>query len=129
MQEGKDGMRKSDREEDLRRELQELASRLAATGPILQGSITERVIPRRVGTGKAREKTYGPYYQWTYKSAGKTVTVNLTAKQAKLFGEAIKNNRTVENILRKMRELSRQLCEQSTAGVKKRTRRKSPDKP
>lgn len=129
MQEGKDAMPKSDTGEDLRGKFQELAARLAATGPILQGSITERVIPRRTGTGKAREKTYGPYYQWTYKRAGKTVTVNLTAEQAKFFGEAINNNRTVESILGQMRELSRQFCEQSATGVKKRKRRKPPDKP
>lgn len=131
MQEGRYGMRKSDGngKEDLTRRYQALAATLAATGPILQGTITERVIARKTGKGNAEEKSYGPYYQWTYKSAGKTVTVNLAAGQAKVFGKAIKNNQTIEKTLANMRELSRQLCEASAEGVKKRTRRNPPSNP
>jgi hypothetical protein len=106
--------------DQLKQRFRRLASKLAATGPIVQGTITERVITRsRDEKGKA-EKTYGPYYQWTFKSAGKTTTVNLTSEQAKLFQEAIGNNQEVEKTLKEMRTLSKQICEVSVEGVKKR---------
>jgi len=122
-------MQKDNAAESLGRRYRKLALKLAATGPIIQGTITERVITRKTGKEKKEEQRYGPYYQWTYKSAGTTVTVNLTAKQAKLFGKAIENNRKAEAILSEMRALSRQLCEAAAAGVKKRTRRKPAGKP
>lgn len=106
--------------QDLRRRYRKLAAQLAATGPILQGTLTERVITRKQGES---EKTYGPYYQWTFKSAGKTVTVNLTEPQARLFREAIENNRKLETTLAEMRRLSRLLCESATQGVRKRSPR------
>jgi len=73
-------MQKDNAAESLGRRYRKLALKLAATGPIIQGTITERVITRKTGKEKKEEQRYGPYYQWTYKSAGTTVTVNLTAK-------------------------------------------------
>ncbi|MGA9751134.1 MAG: DUF6788 family protein [Acidobacteriota bacterium] len=122
-------MQKENAAESLWRRYRKLALKLSATGLILQGTITERVITRKASKGKKEEQRYGPYYQWTYKSAGTTVTANLTAKQAKLFGKAIENNRKAEAILSEMRALSRQLCEAAAEGVKKRTRRKPVAKP
>lgn len=99
-----------------------LALKLSAIGLIAQGTITKRIIKRDPETKGKPKKNYGPYYQWTFKDAGKTVTVNLTAQQAKLFSEAFKNNRKVEKLLSEMRNLSRQICEASAEGVKKRLR-------
>lgn len=97
-----------------------MAMRLASIGPIVQGTITERTISKDVlSTGKKKKK-YGPYYQWTFKEAGKTVTVNLAEGQVKAFSKAISNNREAEKILAQMRELSRKICEASAEGVKKR---------
>ena len=109
----------------LPRRYRQRAARLGRTGPILQGTITARTIPRAKGKGRKEEKSYGPYYQWTFKEQGKTVTVNLTAAQAKLYQEAIDDNRAVEEILRKMRRLSKQIFEAKTEGVKKRNSVKS----
>ena len=67
-----------------------------------------------------KQKKYGPYYQWTRKRRGKTVTVNLTASQAKVYQRAIDNHRKMEKIMQEMRALSLQICENSTEGVKKR---------
>lgn len=93
-----------------------LAAKLAATGPILQGTITERTIEKE-------GRTYGPYYQWTFKREGKTVTVNLTASQAELYQKALDQNRELENTIKEMRELSLAICEAKTEGVKKRKSR------
>ena len=108
----------------LLRRYRDIASRIAATGPILQGTITERIITREQKDRRGVAKTYGPYYQWTFKKEGKTVTVNLSAQQVKLFQEAIENNRKLEKTLTEMRRLSLQICEASTEGVKRRKRSK-----
>jgi len=98
-----------------------LRANLAGIGPILQGTITERTIVRGVPGARREEKTYGPYYQWTFKDKGKTRTVNLTAQQEKLFGRAIANQRRMDEIIKEMRMLSQEIFEAQTIGVKRRT--------
>ena len=107
--------------DDLEKRFREMAAGLAGTGLILQGTITERSIRTKAGD-------YGPYYQWTFKRDGKTVTVNLTAKQAQTFQKAIDNNRRLETTIKKMRELSSEICEAKTEGVKKRKPRVNSEK-
>ena len=97
-----------------------LAMKLSSIGPIVQGTITERTISRDVVSSGKKKKKYGPYFQWTFKDAGKTVTVNLAKRQVKAFSKAITNNREAEKTLTQMRELSRKICEASAEGVKKR---------
>lgn len=111
--------------EEITRRYRKLASRLAATGPIILGTVTKRVITKGGEETGGRERRYGPYYQWTFKKAGKTATVNLTAKQARFIQKAIQNNRKLEETLSEMRRLSRRLCEASAEGVKRRLRAKS----
>ena len=111
--------------EELLRRYDRLKARLAKVGLILQGTITERTIvgedPQTPGT----KKTYGPYYQWTWKDKGTTKTVNLTASQAQAYRKAIKTHRMVEKTLREMREISLRICEATTEGVKKRRSKKT----
>jgi hypothetical protein len=99
-----------------------LAMKLSSVGPIVQGTITERTISKNVASAGKKKKKYGPYYQWTFKNAGKTVTINLAGGQVKAFSKAIAHNRQAEKILILMRELSRKICEASAEGVKKRLR-------
>lgn len=106
--------------EELHKRYERLASRLAKLDPIVQGTITKRTITKKNLRNPAATRTIGPYYQWTFKRMGKTVTVNLAASQVKTFQKAIDNNRKAENLLTKMRELSRQILDASTVGVKKR---------
>jgi TfoX/Sxy family transcriptional regulator of competence genes len=110
--------------EQMKRRYRSLARKLAATGIIMQGTITSRTIVRPDPQDGGRKKSYGPYYQWTYKQKGKTVTVNLTASQVKVYQKAIDNHRQLEEIIKEMRELSREICETTTQGVKKRKSRK-----
>lgn len=106
--------------EALTKRYNRLTQKLAKLGPILQGTITERSIARPDPADAQKEKIYGPYYQWTWKRKGKTVTVNLSASQAKAYGRAINNHRKMEEILQKMRDLSLEILESSTEGVRKR---------
>ena len=102
----------------------QLTARLAKLGPILQGTITERLIAREDPHSPGEQKTYGPYYQWTWKQQGKTVTVNLTPSQAKAYQKAIHNHRELQRVLKEMREVSLRLLEETTQSVKKRNRPK-----
>jgi hypothetical protein len=105
--------------ERLRRRFRRLSGELARTGWILLGTIHERRIPAPSPTRRSAA-TYGPYYQWTFKRAGRTLTVNLSAGQASAFGKAIARQRRIEKLLDAMRELSRQFLEATTEGVHKR---------
>jgi hypothetical protein len=77
----------------LRRDYGRLAARLSKLNFIAQGAITERTIMRPDPGHPTTRRAYGPYYQWTWKKEGKTVTVNLTAPQAKAFRKAIDEHR------------------------------------
>jgi hypothetical protein len=93
-----------------------LAASLENIDLILQGTITERSIESE----DDNEKIYGHYYQWTRKIRQKTVTVNLSQSQSKVYQQAIDNNKILEKTIREMRALSLKICEATTEGVKKR---------
>jgi hypothetical protein len=117
-------MKKNEKAEQMRKRYARLTARVAKLGVVLQGTITERTIAREDPKVAGGEKIYGPYYQWTFKRDGRTVTVNLTAGQAKAYGKAIDNHRILEEITQQMRELSLQILDATTEGVAKRKPRK-----
>jgi hypothetical protein len=108
----------------LKKDYGRLAARLGKLGFIAQGTITERIIMRPDPQHPATEHAYGPYYQWTWKKEGRTVTVNLTATQAKAFQRAIDGHRKLDSLLDEMRALSRHYLEITTPSVKKRKPRR-----
>ena len=73
-----------------------LAAELADLGYIAAGSITQR--STRCGTPRCRCRaptpaSHGPYWGWTAKVNGKTVTRRLSQTEAKLYHEWISNQR------------------------------------
>jgi hypothetical protein len=97
----------------LHRDYEQLRSELDQIGYILQGSLTARRIP----CGKAAcacttdiAARHGPYFQWSRKRAGRTVSTYLTPEQAALCQQWIKNNRRLEHIVSRMRKLSVRLA-------------------
>ena len=108
----------------MRRRYARLKARLNRAGFLLQGTITNRTILRPDPDRPGEKRPYGPYYQWTWKRQGKTVTVNLSPSQAPVYQEAIRNNRALEKTLHEMRVLSLRILEATTTGVKKRRRRR-----
>ena len=108
--------------ERIRRRFERLAQSLGKTGWILLGTIYERRMSRPVLRGTAA-KSYGPYYQWTFKREARTVTVELSASQVRVFRQALGRQRKLEAILAEMRSLSRQYLDATTLGVPKRKRR------
>ena len=49
---------------------------------------------------------HGPYYQWTRKLRGKTVTVRLTEEEAEHIREWVENGRKLDRIVAEMEKLS-----------------------
>ena len=113
-------MRKQESTASMQRRYARLTARLSKLGFVLQGTISERTMVRADPQAPGKEKTYGPYYQWTFKRTGRTVTVNLTASQAKTYQRAIDNHRKMEKTLEEMRTLSLKILEAKTQGVRRR---------
>lgn len=107
----------------LERKYQRLAARLANLKVMAQGTITERTIERDSAAEAGKKRVYGPYYQWTFKDKGKTVTVNLAPKQAQVYQRAIEEHRKMEAIVEEMLIVSLEILEMKTDGVTRRKRR------
>ena len=50
---------------------------------------------------------HGPYFEWTYKAAGKTVNVKLSSQAAPLYQAATRQHRKLKALLARMERLSR----------------------
>jgi hypothetical protein len=92
----------------------QLAGQLADIGLIASGSIVRRYT--RCGTPNCRCHTdppqlHGPYWQWTAKAGGKTVTRRLTEHEAALYTEWIANDRQLRHILTQMRQTATKATE------------------
>ena len=83
----------------------ELQKQLAAIGPVSQGSVAFQA-PKS--------------WRWTFKLKGKTACVALSDEQAKQMDEAIKNHKHLEEIVRKMREITQTQILESVPGVTRR---------
>ena len=55
-----------------------------------------------------RASWHGPYYQWTHKVRGKTITRRLTAAQARACAQWIEDHRRLKRWVRQMEALSLQ---------------------
>lgn len=87
----------------------EIKAELAEIGYVVQGSVLERrMVCGKSGCacGNDADARHGPYYQWSWKEAGRTVSCYLDRNQARLCREWIANSRRLDRILRRMRVLS-----------------------
>lgn len=86
-----------------------LASRRAQIGPLCEGSLSR--VFQKCGNPSCRchrnrKHRHGPYFLWTRKVRGKTVTRKVPPEQVPQCREWIENNRKVNRILRRMRNLA-----------------------
>lgn len=100
---------RADRLADYERRYRELARQVANIGLIHSGTITRRLT--RCGTPGCRchadpPSLHGPYYQWTTKIDGKTVTRRLNQTEAKLYQEWIANDRQLRSLITQMRQVA-----------------------
>jgi hypothetical protein len=86
-----------------------LAQTLAALGLVRPGSLVERYMPCGRPTCRCMADPpvlHGPYYQWTHKIRGKTVTQRLSKAQALRCREWIRNHRRLRATVRRMEGIS-----------------------
>jgi hypothetical protein len=92
----------------------DLAAQIAQIGIIAAGSVTRR-FTRCTSVGcrcNADPPTpHGPYWQWTAKVNGKTVTKRLTAQEAALYREWIGNDRRIRALLDQIRKVDAKAAE------------------
>lgn len=94
------------------RRYRELAAQLADVGYISAGSITRRYTKCTNENCRCHHgHPHGPYWQWTAKEAGKTITRRLTPAEARLYQEWIDNDRQLRKILAQMRRIAAQASE------------------
>ncbi len=72
------------------------------------------VLKRRMKCGRAQcachrdpAQRHGPYFEWTYKTQGKTVNVKLSPQAAPLYLAATRQHRRLKAILARLERLSR----------------------
>jgi hypothetical protein len=92
----------------------ELAAQIAEIGIVAAGSVTRRYT--RCTSPGCRcnadpPSPHGPYWQWTAKVNGKTVTKRLSAQEAHLYKEWIANDRRIRSLLAQMRKVDAKAAE------------------
>ena len=107
--------KKSTRERlnELEEEHRELASRLADTGPLHDGTVTRQMLTcgtESCACHRDRSRRHGPYAYWTTKVKGKTVSRRLSPEEADLLEEWIRNRRALEKTKKRMVALSKEMA-------------------
>jgi hypothetical protein len=94
-----------------RDELRQIATELATltrTGKVLPGSLQQRhTYCGKPGCACQADppRPHGPYWQWTRKSAGKTITRRLTPDQIERYRPWIENDRRIRELLARLEAL------------------------
>lgn len=86
-----------------------LAKDLATLDFVLHGSIIRRLVTCNTPNCRchaAPENRHGPYWDWTRKVRGKTVTVRLSPAQAQRLEPWIQNARRADRILGRMERVT-----------------------
>ena len=91
-----------------------LMAYLADLGPFRRGTVLRRFV--RCGNPNCRcradpPKLHGPYYDWSRKVKGKTVTVRVTPEQAGLLKQWIANTRRLDKIIADLQRVSDRITE------------------
>ena len=84
-------------------------SQLARAGKVLPGSLQQRhTYCGKPGCACQADppRPHGPYWQWTRKSAGKTITRRLTPEQIERYRPWIENDRRIRELLARLEALS-----------------------
>jgi hypothetical protein len=93
---------------------EQLKRAVAEIGLIRRGSLLRRFMPCGKAGCRCQAKApvlHGPYYQWTRKVRGKTVTVRLSQPEAKLLGQWIENGRRLDKLVGDMERISHRLTQ------------------
>ncbi len=99
-----------------------LKASLSDLGPWRRGTVLRRFVP--CGNASCRcqadpPQLHGPYYEWTRKVKGKTVSVRVTKEQEHLLKQWIANARRLDKILAEMQRVSDRITEPLFQAVRK----------
>jgi hypothetical protein len=94
---------------------------VAEVGLVRRGSLVRRFMP--CGKPGCRcqatpPELHGPYYQWTRKVHGKTVTLRLTESQAEALAAWIANGRRLDDIIAQMERLSLRITDRQLRALR-----------
>ena len=94
---------------DARARFEALKQEILKLGFVRPGSLLRRFMP--CGKSACRcmgrpPQLHGPYYQWSYKIAGKTRTIRLSQEQARLCQQWGRDHRRLRRLVRQMERLS-----------------------
>lgn len=92
----------------------QLAAQLADIGWISAGTLTRRYTRCTAPGCKCRAEPpqpHGPYWQWTRKIDGKTVTRRLNEHEAALYQDWIANDRQLRELINQMRDIASKATE------------------
>ncbi|MFH1834119.1 MAG: DUF6788 family protein [bacterium] len=94
---------------DAQARFQALKREILPLGFVRPGSLVRRFMP--CGNPVCRcmatpPQLHGPYYQWSYKIAGKTRTIRLSEEQARLCQQWVRNHKRLKRLVRQMEQLS-----------------------
>lgn len=98
----------------LNRRYRELKKRLQDLGFAVAGTITERYTLCGKATCRCRAdppRRHGPYYQYSRKVAGKTLSRLISAEQVDQYRQWIANRRALDEITTDMDDISHQAAE------------------
>jgi hypothetical protein len=96
------------------KEFNALKRSLLDCGYVCPGSVVERYMPCGKPTCHCMTTTsarHGPYYEWSQKIRGKTVTVRLTKEQAARYADFTKNNQKLRKTCDRMRAISMKIAQ------------------
>lgn len=99
--------------EDYSREYARLRRELSQTGFLWVGTVLHRYHVCGHPSCRCRRGgrfRHGPYYYWTRKILGKTVTRMLSEKEGRLYCEWIRNRRRLNQTIQKMLALSQRVA-------------------
>jgi hypothetical protein len=94
----------------------QLQKELSQIGFICNGSIMSlyrKCGKPNCGCSENIELKHGPYYIWTRKEKGKTITRSLSEERFQHCQQCIQNYKKMERIIEEMKEISIQIFEQS----------------
>jgi hypothetical protein len=88
----------------------DLAESLARIGFLWPGTVQRQFLTcgkPQCACHRDPQARHGPYYYWTSKKKGKTVSKKLTREEAEILEDWISNRRTVDATLKRMMEVSK----------------------
>ena len=105
----------------LKRDYDQVKTRISALGFAIPGSVISRYTVCGTTGCKCHQDPpikHGPYFQYTRKLAGKTITRKVDADQVDLYREWIANRRLLDQLNNELNELARQATARILTGKK-----------